>query len=248
MAGPPGNDALREQVGALQVEVDRRVQLEHDLEGRLADHVKNDIESGAMFRVLVDTIRDYAIFLLDTRGFVATWNAGAERFKGYSASEIIGQHFSRFYSDEEVRAGKCEHELAVAAVEGRFEDEGWRYRKDRTRFWANVVITAIRNPQGHLLGFAKVTRDLTDRKRAEDERAALLAAEHANRMKDEFLAMLGHELRNPLAPIVTALQLIKLRGDTKSAREHEVIERQVVHMMNLVDDLLDVSRIARGKI
>jgi len=228
----------------LQREVEHRV----DLEGRLAVQTKRRVESDAIFQMLIETIRDYAIFMLDVDGHVATWNAGAQRFKGYTADEIIGQHFSKFYSDEEIRAGKCEYELEVAEREGRFEDEGWRYRKDRSRFWANVVITAVRDRTGELVGFAKVTRDLTDRKKAEDERAALLAAEQANRTKDEFLAMLGHELRNPLAPIVTALQLIKLRGDTRSAKEHEVIERQVVHMMNLVDDLLDVSRIARGKI
>ena len=110
------------------------------------------------------------------------------------------------------------------------------------------MISAIRDDAGHLVGFSKVTRDLTDRRRSEDERAARLAAEQANRTKDEFLAMLGHELRNPLAPIVSALQLLKLRGDTKSVREHQVIERQVKQMIRLVDDLLDVSRVARGKI
>src|SRR5690606_11442451 len=146
-----------------------------------------------------------------------------------------------------IRAGKCEYELEVAAREGRFEDEGWRLRGDGSRFWANVVITAVRDEAGELLGFAKVTRDLTDRRRVEEERAARIAAERANVAKDEFLAMLGHELRNPLAPIVTALQLMKLRGEGGS-REQQIIERQVRHMMHLIDDLLDVSRITKGKI
>jgi PAS domain S-box-containing protein len=199
------------------------------------------------FRLLVESVRDYALFALDPKGMVATWNAGAERIKGYTAAEIIGSHFSKFYSEEDVRAGKCEFELEVAEREGRFEDEGWRLRKDGTKFWANVVISAVRDDQGKLVGFSKITRDLTDRRRAEDERAARLAAEQANRSKDEFLAMLGHELRNPLAPIVTALELIKLRSETES-KELQIIERQVSHMMRLVDDLLDVSRITRGKI
>ncbi len=201
-----------------------------------------------LFRLMIANVRDYAIFLLDPSGHIATWNPGAERIKGYRADEIIGKHFSAFYPVADVKAGKCEMELEVAARDGRFEDEGWRLRKDGSQFWANVVITAVRDRAGSLVGFAKVTRDLTDRKRAEEERAARLAAEEANRTKDEFLAVLGHELRNPLAPILTALQLLKLRGDNYPLREHEVIERQVKHMMSLVDDLLDVSRIARDKI
>jgi PAS domain S-box-containing protein len=200
-----------------------------------------------LFRRLVDSVRDYAIFMLDPTGHVATWNAGAERTKGYSANEIIGRHFSIFYPAEDVAAGKCEMELEGADRDGRFEDEGWRIRKDGTRFWANVVISAIRDDAGALIGFSKVTRDLTQRKRAEEEQAARLVAEQANRAKDEFLAMLGHELRNPLAPIVTALQLLRMKDDGNT-REHDIIERQVKHMMRLVDDLLDVSRIARGKV
>ena len=206
------------------------------------------LASEERFRFLVESVRDYAIFILDPMGHVATWNIGAERINGYKAHEIIGSHFSRFYPDDDIRAGKCEMELDVASREGRFEDEGWRLRKDGSKFWANVVISAIRDRSGKLIGFSKVTRDLTDRKRIEDERTARLAAEQANRAKDEFLAMLGHELRNPMAPIVTALQLIKLRGDGEASKEHTILERQVAHMMHLIDDLLDVSRITRGKI
>jgi len=201
-----------------------------------------------LFRMLVESVRDYAIFLLDPSGRVATWNTGAERIKGYRADEIIGRHFSTFYPVHEVAAGTCERELEEAAREGRFEDEGWRLRKDGSRFWANVIISAVRGRRGELIGFSKVTRDLTERKAAEEERAARLAAEQANRAKDEFLAMLGHELRNPLAPIVTALQLMKLRGQGNLTREQQVIERQVNHMVRLVEDLLDVSRIAKGKL
>jgi len=116
------------------------------------------------FRLLVESVKEYAIFMLDPRGIVSSWNVGAERIKGYRAYEIVGQHFSRFYPEEEVRAGKCELELEVAAREGRFEEEGWRVRKDGTLFWANVVITALRDPSGELVGFAKVTRDLTERR------------------------------------------------------------------------------------
>jgi PAS domain S-box-containing protein len=202
----------------------------------------------ARLRLLIDSIHDYAIFMLDPTGRVSSWNPGAQRINGWEASEIIGRHSSTFYPDEDVAAGKCELELRGAAETGRFEDEGWRLRKDGSRFWANVIISAVHGDDGQLVGFANVTRDLTERRRAEDERAALIAAKEANRAKDEFLAMLGHELRNPLAPIVTALELMKLRGDVGSSKEQVIIERQVQYVVRLVDDLLDVSRITQGKI
>ena len=126
-------------------------------------------QSEEHFRLLVAGVKDYAILMLDPDGHVVSWNAGAERIKGYQAGEIIGQHFSHFYSPEDIHSGKPELELKVAATEGRFEEEGWRVRKDGTRFWANVIITAIRDETGTLRGFAKVTRDITERKRAEEE-------------------------------------------------------------------------------
>src|SRR6266403_2883247 len=129
--------------------------------GRTSSKNVEQRESEGRFRLLVESVRDYAIFMLDTQGVVLTWNAGAERFKGYRADEIIGQHFSRFYPPEALARGLPQHELDVASVTGAFEDEGWRVRKDGSQFWANVVITAIRGAGGQLLGFAKVTRDLT---------------------------------------------------------------------------------------
>src|SRR3984885_5049741 len=121
------------------------------------------------FRLLVESVRDYAIFMLDPGGHILTWNAGAERFKGYKADEIIGQHFSRFYPPEALARGLPQHELRMASETGSFEDEGWRVRKDGSLFWANVVITAMRNPDGQLIGFAKVTRDLTQRRAQEED-------------------------------------------------------------------------------
>src|SRR6202795_1839014 len=115
------------------------------------------------FRLLVDAVQDYAIFMLDVQGHISSWNTGAARIKGYGVSEIIGKHFSIFYPEEDIRAGKPARELEVAAKEGRFEDEGWRLRKDGSRFWANVIITAIRDDVGTLIGFGKVTRDFTER-------------------------------------------------------------------------------------
>ena len=120
------------------------------------------------YRLLVDAITDYAIFMLDAQGVVSSWNVGAERFKGYRPDEIIGQHFSRFYTPEDRETGLPARALATAEREGRFEHEGWRLRKDGARFWAHVIIDPIRTPQGELIGFAKITRDLTEKRAAEE--------------------------------------------------------------------------------
>jgi PAS domain S-box-containing protein len=148
----------------------------------------------SLFRLLVETVRDYAIFLLDPAGHIVTWNPGAERLKGCVAAEIIGKHFSVFYPGEEARS-ECDRELEEAARDGRFEDEGWRLRKDGSRFWANVVITALRDEKGTLVGFAKITRDLTARREAEEQRVRLAQSEEASRVKDSFLAR-ERELRS----------------------------------------------------
>ncbi len=130
------------------------------------EHVGAILSDEGRYRLLIDAVTDYAIYMLDPTGIVTSWNTGAERFKGYKAPEILGQHFSRFYTDEDLQAGLPARALATAEHEGRFENEGWRLRKDGTRFWAHVIIDPIRSPEGMLLGFAKVTRDLTERKRA----------------------------------------------------------------------------------
>jgi PAS domain S-box-containing protein len=120
-------------------------------------------------RLLVDSVSDYALYMLDRAGYVTTWNVGAQRIKGYSAQEIVGKHFSVFFPPEAVNAGRPEQELRIAAQEGRFEDENWRLRKDGSRFWANVVLTAVRDDEGELVGFAKITRDLSVRRVADEE-------------------------------------------------------------------------------
>ena len=120
-------------------------------------------QNGEPFRLMVESVKDYAIFMLDQEGYILTWNLGAENINGYKADEIIGKHFSIFYPEEDLEWGKPAYELKVAAEVGRFEDEDWRLRKDGTRFWANVVITALRDAQGTLLGFSKITRDLSER-------------------------------------------------------------------------------------
>src|SRR6266436_5513520 len=160
-------------------------------------------QSEERFRLLVSEVTDYAILMLDPEGGIASWNAGAERIKGYQAPEIIGQHFSRFYPAEDVERGKPAHELKVAGERGRFEDEGWRVRKDGSRFWANVVITALRDGTGRLRGFGKVTRDITEHKRTEELiMRAKEEAERASKFKDQFLSTMSHELRTPLNAVL----------------------------------------------
>ena len=325
------------------------------------------------FRLLVEGVREYAIFLLDREGSIASWNAGAARIIGYQAEEIIGQHFTRFYPAEDVQEGKPDRLLAIARDDGQIEDEGWRVRQDGSRFWASVLITALYDADGDLKGYSNIIRDLTERKRTEqslltvvnsvidgiittdesgkiesfnpaaqrifgyaahevigqhvqllttepfhreeDEPAAgssarlgqakligvgrevvgrrkdgsafpmdlavtsfrmgerryftgivrditaskrmeqemrdrLAELAEADNQKNDFLAMLGHELRNPLAPIRNALHILKMPGASAKAvaQAREAMERQVQHVVRLVDDLLDVSRIMRAKI
>ncbi|MDP3761410.1 MAG: PAS domain S-box protein [Ramlibacter sp.] len=195
------------------------------------------------FRLLVESVRDYAIFMLDPDGIIRSWNAGAQTLKGYAAGEIIGRHFSSFYTPQDQQAGKPAAELRTARANGRVEDEGWRVRKDGTLFWANVVITAVYGRTGELLGYAKVTRDMTQRRRLEE-------LERSSRMMNEFLAMLAHELRNPLAPMRNAVTVMQLEPIASAALRdcRDIIDRQLSHVTRLVDDLLDVGRFATGKI
>jgi len=195
------------------------------------------------FRLLVEGVRDYAIFMLDPEGRVASWNIGAQKNKGYTADEIIGKHFSVFYPPEVAASGWPAEELELALERGSFEDEGWRLRKDGSRFWASVVITALRDASGKHIGFAKVTRDMTDKRRVR-------TLEDEGRRITTFIAMLGHELRNPLAPIMNAVSVMQLEH-IESARLRmcrDIIARQLQQMVRLVDDLLDVGRITSGKI
>jgi PAS domain S-box-containing protein len=323
-----------------------------------------------LFRRLVDSVRDYAIFMLTPEGTIASWNAGAQRLKGYTAREAIGRHFSMFYPAEAIAAGWPDEELRRARIHGRLEDEGWRLRKDGTRFWANVIITPVRDAMGELLGYSKVTRDLTERRRQEqllrdseeklrlvvegvrdhamfllgpdgrvaswnhgaervlghdesdvlgvpvaslytdEDRAAgkpqaeLLSAHHSGffeadgwrvrgdgtrfwahltltalegphgeprgyvqivrdlserlRMREledegqrihEFIAMLSHELRNPLAPIASTVELLKKASASDEIdRYADLIGRQAEQLRRLVEDLLDVSRVTNGRI
>jgi len=228
------------------------------------------------FRLLVECVTDYAIFMLDPTGRIATWNMGAYRLKGYRSDEILGKHFSIFYPVEDVARGKPDLELREAARVGRFEDEGWRIRKDGTRFWANVIITALRDPQGVLRGFGKVTRDLTDRKASEEverELAARRAAEaeraraaeeqgrtiaelrraeeqtrQIGKLQEQFVAIVGHDLRTPLSVIGLGASTMLQRGGLSPEQQATLgrIIRSAQRMREIIHDILDVARARQG--
>jgi PAS domain S-box-containing protein len=226
-------------------------------------------QTAEVFQLLVSSVRDYAIFMLDPDGHIATWNSGAQQIKQYTAQEIIGKHFSIFYPEEDL--AKPPRELEIARERGSVEDEGWRVRKDGTRFWANVVITAVRDARGTLRGFAKVTRDITDRRMAEETQRALLeqrearlqaeeerrraeasyrVAQEANRAKDEFLMTLSHELRTPMTAILGWSRMLPTMApeDPLFLEAIDSIAGGAQLQARLIDDILDVSRIVSGKL
>ncbi|WP_309909480.1 PAS domain S-box protein [Caballeronia sp. LZ035] len=213
-----------------------------DLTAKRAEEEKLRL-SEERFRLLVESVSDYAIFMLDPDGCIASWNTGAMRIKGYRPQEILGKHFSTFYCPEDLVANVPETQLQTAIRTGRVETEGWRVRKDGSLFWANVVITAVYDEHRVLRGFAKVTRDMSERKRLEQ-------LEASSRRISEFLATLAHELRNPLAPVRNAVGVMQMEADItpRVAACRDIIDRQTSHLGRLVDDLLDMGRITTGKI
>jgi PAS domain S-box-containing protein len=212
-------------------------------------------ENEAPFRLLVEAVQDYAIFLLTPEGNINSWNLGAQRIKGYMASDIIGKHFSCFYPEEDVRNGKPQYELVVAAKEGRFEDEGWRIRKDGSRFWANVIITALRNNSGKLVGYAKVTRDVTERMQTQkaleqeveerrdaerrfqsSEKSLRQLSLHLLRTQDEERRRIGRDLHDSLGQY---LAVLKMKLDSVASligREEEEITREFDQCIRLMED------------
>ena len=206
-------------------------------------------DTGEDFRLLVEAIQDYAIFMLDAEGLVTTWNRGAERIKGWPAGEVIGRHFRVFYLPEDVAAGHPERELELAAAEGRYEEDGWRVRRDGSRFFANVVITALRDDEGRLRGFAKITRDLTERRQAEERlRQANEALRQSDAFKSQFLAMTAHELATPITVITGFLQGWEHLDEADQRAAREAMTRQAHQLGRLVDDLKTASQLDAGSI
>lgn len=205
------------------------------------DQLQKLLDSEERFRLLVEQVKDYAIFLLDPRGFISSWNQGARRVKGYSSDEVIGQHFSMFYTEEDKAADKPGRELATAIREGRYEEEGWRVKKDGSLFWASVVITALWDKRGNLSGFAKVTRDLTVRLRQEE------GMRHRTRELESFAHTISHDLKAPLRAIINYSDIILAdhRGEV-SPEVLKLIERtsKNAHSMeDLIQGILRYSQV-----
>lgn len=203
-------------------------------------------QSEERFRLLIEGVQDYALYMLDDEGLVSSWNSGAQRIYGYSASEVLGRHFSWLYPADDIKAGKPWQELRAARAVGRAVEHGWRVRQNGERFWAHVAITALHDAEGLPCGFAKMTQDLTERRQYRE-------AEETARRMNEFIAMLAHELRNPLAPILNAVETLERSGtngsgtnDPANAPLLGVVARQARHLARIVDDLIDINRIARG--
>jgi len=204
------------------------------------------------FRLMVESVTDAAIVMLNSEGCVVSWNTGAQRIKGYSAEDIVGKHFSLFYPAEDVAQGTPQHDLDAAAAQGRFEVEGWRLRKDGSLFWANVVFTAIRDPAGNPRGFAKLTRDLTERRAVEQTLTlAKGAAEKANLAKSEFLSSMSHELRSPLNAILGFAQLMESDTAAPTPSQKASIDeilRAGWYLLELINEILDLAQIESGKL
>jgi PAS domain S-box-containing protein len=208
-------------------------------------------ETAEQFHILVDSVEEYAIYMLDLNGNVITWNTGAEKIKGYMAEEIIGKNFASFYTADDVAAGKPQRNLREAARRGYIRDQGLRVRKDGSTFEAEVIITALRDDTGKVRGFSKVTRDITDQIRSREFEAEKIAAQKASKAKDDFLAALSHELRTPLTPALAAATYLQDNADKLPpdfAEDVEIIKRNVQLQARLIDDLLDLTRIASGKL
>ena len=192
----------------------------------------------------IESIEDYAIFILDTEGMIQTWNHGARKIKGYFADEVIGKHFSMFYTDDESSRLHPQRSLMIASEKGRFEEEGWRVRKSGEKFYVNVVLTALKNDDGDVIAFSKVTRDLSDKQRISE-------LEESIRMRDEFISVASHELRTPVTKILLNLQFVKRTTESmteKLMKALDVCETSTKELISIMDNLVDVSRLRLGQL
>lgn len=208
-------------------------------------------ESEEKSRLLINSVQDYAILMLNPDGVIMSWNTGAERIKGYMAKEIVGKHFSVFYTREAIRSGFPQYELRKAVGSGHFEDEGWRVRKDGTAFWANVVLTPIYSPDNYLLGFAKITRDLTERRRNEELMLKNKELVRINNDLDNFVYIASHDLK---APIVNLEGLLTVLGEDlgpdkeKHKKLLSMMESSITTLKRVVSDLSDIVKLQQEEV
>ena len=240
----------QEEIRRLNVNLEQRV-VERTAQLQVANQVLRVSEE--RFRLFVDAVQDYAIIMLSPQGLVTSWNEGAEYVKGYKAEEIIGKHFSCFYPPEDITRGKPEKELQTVLEQGHLEADGWRVRKDGQKFWANVVMTAVFDNNGCLQGFAKITRDMTERKRLEEIlRNKNIELQNAAEAKDKFLANMSHELRTPLNGIIGFGEfLVDGKPGPVNAKQKDCLEEILnssKHLLNLINDILDLAKVRAGKI
>ena len=208
-------------------------------------------QTDEQFHILVDSVEEYAIYMLDPTGNIVTWNSGAQKMKQYTAEEIIGKNFACFYTAEDVAAEKPQRNLRRATRKGRLRDQGLRVRKDGSTFHAEVILRAMRDSVGELRGFSKVTRDITEQVRSREIAAEKIAAERASKAKDDFLAALSHELRTPLTPALAAATYLAdnaAKLHPEFVEDVDIIKRNVQLQARLIDDLLDLTRVTRGKL
>jgi len=255
------NTALREARSQAQKNA-RAAQQNYESLRQIQDSLR---QSEERYRLLIEGVTNYAIFMLDPNGNFTSWNIGAERILGYQEAEIIGQPFERIFSPEAIERGQPQQVLRKAITEGFSKENRWHIRKDGTFFWAHCVITPLRDENGNLRGFSKIMQDITERKQAEEEKEQLLlreqaaravseaaqsAAEAANRSKDEFLAIVSHELRTPMTAIIGWAGMLQTGAldEAKVSLALEIIERNANLQMQLIEDLLDISRIVRGEL
>jgi len=245
-------DSFNDMLAGIQQRDAELRAMHQELEERVVARTAELHQSERRFRQYVQEVREYAIFMLDPEGHVASWNEGAERIKGYREKEALGLHISRFYLEEDQKLGIPANALHVAAAQGRFEQEGWRIRKDGTRFWANAILTAIHDADGRLMGFSKITRDLTERKKAEE---AMLAQSsdlaRSNAELQRFAYVASHDLQEPLRMITTFMQLISERYKGKLDAEADEFIGYAVdgasRMKQLINDLLEYSRVSASR-
>ncbi|WP_251957995.1 ATP-binding response regulator [Nostoc commune] len=255
------NSALRQARSQAQKNA-RAAQDNYECLRQIQDSLR---QSEERYRLLIEGVTNYAIFMLDPNGNFTSWNIGAERILGYQEAEIIGQPFERIFSPEAIERGQPQQVLTKAVTEGFFKENRWHLRKDGTFFWAHCVITPLRDENGNLRGFSKIMQDITERKQVEEEKEQLLlreqaaravseaaqsAAEAANRSKDEFLAIVSHELRTPMTAIIGWAGMLQTGAldEAKVTLALEIIERNANLQMQLIEDLLDISRIVRGEL